>query len=60
MVKNILNKIKLNLKQLMGNKESKQEAEIIERKIKYNKHGFPSYRPLVEKEKDSNKRNYKY
>ena len=60
MVKEILNKIKLNLKLLIGNKESKEEAKIIERKIKYNKHGFPSYSPIVEKEKDSNKRTYKY
>ena len=60
MVKEILNKIKLNLKQLIGNKKSEEETKIIKRKIKYNKHGFPSYRPIVEEEKDSNKRNLKY
>ena len=60
MVKEILNKIKLNLKQLIGNKKSEEETKIIKRKIKYNKHGFPSYQPIVEEEKDSNKRNLKY
>jgi len=60
MVKKIINKIKLNLKRLIGDKESKDESEIIKKKIRYNKHGFPSYRPSIEEEKDSNKRNYKY
>ena len=60
MLKKIINKIKLNLKKMIGNNKSKTESEIIEKKIRYNKHGFPSYRPLDQEEKDSNKRTYKY
>ena len=60
MVKEIIDKIITNIKNIIGKNNSKNKSEIIQKKIKYNKHGFPSYRPIVEKEKDSNKSTYKY
>ena len=60
MVKEIINKIKLNLKLLIGNKETKTKASKTLGQLHYNKHGFPSYRPIVEEENKSNKRNQKY
>ena len=55
MVKEIIEKIKLNLKLLVGNKETKNKAIKTLGQLHYNKHGFPSYRPIVEEEKESNK-----
>lgn len=60
MVKEIINKIKLNLKLLVGNKETKAKAKKTLGELHYNKHGFPMYRPLIEEENKSNKRNQKY
>ena len=36
-----------------SSKRNKQE-------LKYNQHGFPSYRPIIEHDKESNKRHIKY
>lgn len=60
MVKEIIEKIKLNLKLLVGNKETKTKAKETLGKLHYNKHGFPMYRPLIEEENKSNKRKLKY
>ncbi len=60
MVKEIIEKIRLNLKQLIANKKSKSASKIIKRKkLHYNEYGFPSYCPLIEKKKDSSKHDLK-
>ena len=60
MVKEIIDKIRTNIKNIIGKNNSKNKSEIIQKKIKYNKHGFPSYRPIVEEEKESNKKPFIY
>jgi len=60
MVKVIIDRIKTNIKNIIGKNNSNNKSEIIKKKIRYNKHGFPSYYPIVEEDKESNKRTYKY
>lgn len=60
MVKELIDKIRINIKNIIGKNNSNNKSEIIKKKIKYNKHGFPNYYPITEENKDSNKNNYKY
>ena len=58
-INKILNKVKTYINSSKPNNNI-SSPEINKQKLERNKHGFPMYRPLVEEDKESNKRNYKY
>ena len=58
-IKKILNKVKTYISSSKPNKivdSSKPNKQ----ELKYNQHGFPSYRPIIKHDKESNKRHIKY
>ena len=56
MVKTLIDKIK----GLFAEDKTEVEPKKIKQKIRYNKHGFPTYNPRLHSDPKSNKENFKY
>jgi len=56
-INNILNKLKTYIS---SEEKIESKPKINKRKIRYNKHGFPTYSPPNDKSSESNKRKFKY
>ena len=56
MVRTIIDKIK----SLFEEDKIEVNPKKIKSKIRYNKHGFPTYQPRIKSDSKSNNQNYKY
>ena len=57
----IINKILNKVKTYISSEEKiENKPKINKQKIRYNKHGFPTYSPRIVKDSESNKKKFKY
>tara|TARA_B110001454_G_scaffold87762_1_gene84090 strand:- start:273 stop:443 length:171 start_codon:yes stop_codon:yes gene_type:complete len=56
MVKTLIDKIK----GLFAGDKNEVKPKLIKSKIRYNKHGFPTYNPRVQSDSKSNNQKHKY